>query len=62
MFFFSSDQIDVKIGVLNSSYTVEEGNGANSICANIIDGCLGRDVWVQYLTFDGSAEGIYMSQ
>ena len=58
-FLFSSLLKDVKIGLRNSSYNVEEGDRTISICADIIDGCLGRDVWVQYSTFDGSAEGTH---
>lgn len=51
--------IDVKIGLQNSSYTVEEGDKAIPVCADIIDGCLGCDVWVQYSTFSESAEGTH---
>ena len=51
--------LDVKIGLQNTVYNAQEGDGSISICAEIIEGSLGRDVSVQFSTFDGTALGTY---
>ena len=50
---------DVKIGLQSSVYTAQESSGSIPICAEIIRGCLGREVSVQYSTQDGTAKGIH---
>ena len=49
---------DVKIGHTFHVHNVEEGDGSINICAVVIEGCLERDVLIQYYTSDGTALGI----
>ena len=36
-------------------YVVSEVNESVTICAVLVDGCLGREVQIEYSTFDGTA-------
>ena len=40
---------------VNETYFVEEDNGPATLCVLLADGCLERDVVVQYSTFDATA-------
>lgn len=53
---------DIIIRLQNSTYTVQEEDESIIICADIVDGCLEQDVWVQYSTCDGTAEGTMDSE
>jgi len=53
---------DVIIGLQNSSYTLQEEDESIFICADIVDGCLEQNIWVQYSTCDGTAQGAVYSE
>lgn len=50
---------DVKIGVQSDSYYVDEFSGTVRVCAAIFEGCLERDIEVEYGTVDGHAKSKY---
>ena len=50
--------IDVEVGVIYTTYNVYENDGIVNVCAMIFEGCLQRDILIQYNTYDGTAEGI----
>ena len=52
---------DVVIGFKSSSYTVDEGDGTITICAQVISGTIGsRTFTVEYQTGSGAATGMIL--
>ena len=51
---------DVKIGVQLTEYAVAENGGNISLCVQIFEGCLERDVVIEYATFDATAQSTYV--
>ena len=56
---FPCYMLDVEIRLQNTVYNAQEGDGSITICAEIFEGSLGRDVSVNFLTADGTAQGTY---
>ena len=46
---------DATFNVKNETYFVEEDNGPATLCVVLADGCLERDVEIEYSTFDATA-------
>ncbi len=53
---------EVRIGLEETEFTVDEGEVIVQVCARILSGSLGRDADVTFQTVDGSAEGIEHTQ
>ena len=51
---------DVKIDVQLTEYAVAENDGNISLCVQIFEGCLERDVVIEYATFDATAQSTYV--
>ena len=51
---------DVKIDVQLTEYAVAENGGDISLCVQIFEGCLERDVVIEYATFDATAQSTYV--
>lgn len=49
----------MRIGVQSQIYNVDENEGNVTLCIEIVDGCLERDVLINYATFDATALSMY---
>ena len=47
--------VDATFSVQDTTYSVSEGDETVKLCAVLVDGCLQREVEIEYLTFDGTA-------
>ena len=54
--------IDALFSVQNYTYTVAENDGPVTVCAELVDGCLQREIIIEYATFDGTAQSMFMSK
>ena len=50
---------DAEFGVENDVYYVEENAGFVTVCAELLEGCLERDVVVDCKTVDGTANSMF---
>ena len=48
--------LDALFGVQYDTYFVAENDGPVTLCAELLEGCLEREVIVEYATFDGTAQ------
>ena len=52
--------IDALFSVQNYTYTIAENDGPVTVCAELVEGCLQREVIIECSTFDGTAQSIFI--
>ena len=51
---------DATFGVESVVYYVYENDGSVELCAELLSGCLEREIVLQYSTFDATAQSMYI--